>query len=110
VLTAACSRTSCNGCWNWAPAPIGHRLKLLLDRLEDKLELVRETIRRQPNREAVNQQFIGSFFAELQHMRAHPPGGRDALSVSHQMFNRLVPLLKRLAREVENGSSGSLFG
>jgi hypothetical protein len=71
--------------------------------------LVREVIRQHHGQEQVNRQFIGSFRAELEHVRAHPPESRDALGASHQALKRLVPLLKRMTREIEDGAC-SLFG
>jgi hypothetical protein len=87
-----------------------HRLKLLLDRLEMELERGRETIVCRSDRATVNQHFVETFRAELQHMRGHFCCGRDALSISHAALQRFLPVLQRLAHEIDGSSVLGLFG
>jgi hypothetical protein len=85
----------------------GHKLKLLLGRLEQGLEQVREAIRKHRDREAANQRFIATFRSELEHARAHPSGG---LELSYVALRRLLLVLKRLQQEIEDeGVLSSLF-
>ena len=88
----------------------GRPLKLTLDRLEHELQTVRAIIAAQPNRDAVNQKFIGDFQFELARLRERAAGCKDALAYSHRELERFVPVLRRLGRNIENGTGPGLFG
>jgi hypothetical protein len=86
-----------------------HKLKLLLDRLEEELEQVREILRRQADFAAANQRFIEAFRAELEFMRELPRGAMDPMSFSLAELERFLRALRKLAEETENGAR-RLFG
>jgi hypothetical protein len=86
-----------------------HKLKLLLDRLEEALERAREILRRQSDPAAANQRFMVAFRAELEFMRERPRGAIEPMGFSLAELERFLPLLRRLAEEAESGAC-RLFG
>jgi hypothetical protein len=89
----------------------GHRLKLLLNRLEKALQEVRKIIRCQPDPEAANQWFMETFRRDLQTMREQSGSGGSSLDASYSELDRLLLVLRRLGREIESRErhTSSLF-
>jgi ElaB/YqjD/DUF883 family membrane-anchored ribosome-binding protein len=77
-------------------------LKALLNRLERALEEVRKCLRQQSDYAAANQRFMQAFCAELEFLRRRPWGMADPVSFSLAELRHLLPVLDRLAAEVES--------
>jgi hypothetical protein len=86
-----------------------HKLKLLLERVEDRLEELRRLIRCHADPERANAQFIRRFRAALENMREHPSDARDLLTSSQQALRRFTAAFKQLEQEIVGSGSLPLF-